>query len=182
MPSNGDMPPTNAARHSMTTPEWYTPTEYVEAAREVMGGIDLDPASCEEANRVVRATTFYTAEQDGLIQHWNGRVFLNPPGGKRNGKSLTSLFWAKLVNAYMVGDVSQAIWIGYSLEQRQTLQNAGAVFTPLQTSICIPRRRIAFVSPSGQKNSPSHGNYIAYLGSNPWLFAEKFGGFGSIKL
>ena len=36
---------TDLARH-----DWHSPPEVVEAARRVMGGIDLDPASCEEAN------------------------------------------------------------------------------------------------------------------------------------
>ena len=31
--------------------EWYTPTIIIEAVRESMGSIDLDVASCEEANQ-----------------------------------------------------------------------------------------------------------------------------------
>lgn len=63
------------------TDECYSPDWAVEWARAAMGGIDLDPASCEEAQRTVRADHYYTAEDDGLTREWFGRVWLNPPWG-----------------------------------------------------------------------------------------------------
>lgn len=59
--------------------EWYTPKEIIDAAREVMGEIDLDPASSELANKTVRAEKFYTINSDGLTKEWHGRIWLNPP-------------------------------------------------------------------------------------------------------
>lgn len=183
------------ARHSCDSDSWYTPSAFVEAAREVMGSIDLDPASHEEANRTVKAARFFTEADNGLDQDWHGNVFLNPPGG------LVGEFWLKLQREYHTGTtMAQAIWIGYSLEQLQTLQCINAELTPLHFATCFTKKRIPFVEneakraarmakliaagkkPNG-KSSPSHSNYITYVGPGIHRdkFADVFSKFGQVK-
>lgn len=67
--------------------EYYTPMEIVEAARKVMGGIDLDPASSLEANKRVRATWYYDEKSNGLVKPWFGRVWMNHPFGRGRNKA-----------------------------------------------------------------------------------------------
>lgn len=191
-----------AARHTCDSPEWYTPASFVEAARRVMGRIDLDPASHAEANLTVKADVFYTEADNGLTQPWFGSIFINPPGG------LVAEFWKKLMTQWRAHNISEAIWVGYSLEQLQTLQNADAA-SPIEFPICIPRRRIAFVEneakrfarlekidaenevrlAKGEKlkrrsekaDGPSHGNYIIYLGPDVQVFRDVFSEFGTTR-
>jgi hypothetical protein len=59
--------------------EWYTPPKYIALARAVLGDIDLDPATSEQAQKTVQAARYYTLESDGLKQEWHGRVWLKPP-------------------------------------------------------------------------------------------------------
>ena len=77
----GDLENANTVRGTEDTGEFerYTPAQYIEAARRVLGEIDLDPASCEVAQRTVKAVEYFTAKDDGLEQEWHGRVWLNPP-------------------------------------------------------------------------------------------------------
>lgn len=70
----------------MKNDEWLTPPEIVKA----LGEFDLDPCS-----PVVRpwetAAKHYTREDDGLVQPWQGRVWLNPPFGREAVKWLRKL-------------------------------------------------------------------------------------------
>ena len=88
------VPPAANPRHLSLSTEHYTPPDVVEAARASLGGIDLDPATSVEGNRVfVKAVKIYTADDDGFVVPWKGRVFLNPPGGKcdRVGTSVVNV-------------------------------------------------------------------------------------------
>ncbi len=69
-------------RHSSESVEHFTPGDIVEAARATMGSIDLDPATCELANRHIRASRIFTEAENGYLRSWFGNVFLNPPGGQ----------------------------------------------------------------------------------------------------
>lgn len=91
--------------HNSGNNEWYTPPEYIEAARRVMGAIDLDPASSAVANQTVRATTYYTATDDGLTRPWHGRVFLNPP----YSGDLVGRFATRTVDALRAAEIEQAV-------------------------------------------------------------------------
>lgn len=64
------------------TQEYYTDSLIIELAREVLGSIDIDPASNSIANKTVQATTFFSRSDDGLSRDWHGKVWLNHPFSK----------------------------------------------------------------------------------------------------
>ncbi|MDO9036678.1 MAG: hypothetical protein Q7U51_15960 [Methanoregula sp.] len=61
--------------------EHYTPQYILDAVIACMGAIDLDPYSNSRQIPNVPAAKYYTAQDNGLVQPWVGRVFLNPPSG-----------------------------------------------------------------------------------------------------
>lgn len=69
------MPRSKAACFTSEGDQWYTPAPVIALARRILGEIDLDPASCPEAQRVVRAARYYAV--GGLALPWQGRVWCN---------------------------------------------------------------------------------------------------------
>jgi len=153
--------------------EWYTPAGIVNTARLVLGGIDLDPASCDEANRVVRAAVFYSKDDDGLCREWGGRVWMNHPFSKEHNAD-----WIKkLVKCYMDGQVTAACCISFASTSEKW-------FSPLlDFPQCYLRTRTRYTSPGQwRKPAPPKGSVVTYLGGDIKRFAAFFRPFGSIKV
>jgi DNA-binding XRE family transcriptional regulator len=146
--------------------EWYTPTEYIEAAREVMGRIDLDPASCEIANRVVKADKIYTAEDDGLLQRWYGNVWLNPP----YAGDLIGRFADKAAHE----EYNQAIVLVNNATETQWFNT----LIGLSSAVVFPKSRVRFYMPNGGTGAPLQGQAVIYIGENADRFMEVFSSFG----
>ena len=66
--------------------EHYTPQYVLDAVIACMGAIDLNPCSNSREILDVPAARYYTAQDNGLLQPWAGRVFSQPsfwPGVER---------------------------------------------------------------------------------------------------
>ena len=149
--------------------DWYSPTHLVDAARRVMGGIDLDPASCEVANTVVRAATFYTSKTNGLAVAWHGRVWLNPPYSARG----VDKFTRKLRAEYEADRVEQAVVLVNNATETVWFQ---AIACPA-SALCLPRGRLKFWHPE-RTSAPLQGQALLYLGPDPVSFCHEFSAFG----
>lgn len=157
--------------------EWYTPPEYVNAARLVMGGIDLDPASCEYANQIIQASHIYTMADSGLDHDWQGRVWLNPPYGRDEDNTPNQRVWSeRLIQQHGDGNVIQAVMLVNAVTDR-------AWFQPLWNyPMCFVEKRIRFYSKDTDAGQPTHGNVLVYFGEHVATFYSHFKQFGRIVL
>lgn len=146
--------------------EWYTPAVYIEAAREVMGSIDLDPASNDFANETVKASVYYDEARNGLEQEWWGNIWLNPP----YSSALIQQFAEKLADSLfkqaivLVNNATETAWF------RTLIENADAVV--------FPTGRIKYRKRDGEKGTPLQGQAFIYFGDAPGRFLKVFSEFG----
>lgn len=152
------------------TYDWYTPAEYIEAARSVMGSIDVDPASSETAQKVVKANRFYTKENDGLIPVWTGNLWMNPPYSSAE----IELFIGKALQHIQDGSVKQAIIL------TNNSSDTGWFHLLAQYPFCLTRGRIQFWNSEGKTLATRQGQAIFYIGNNVAKFVTEFSRFGIV--
>jgi len=160
--------------HNSGNAEWYTPPAYLEAARRVLGAIDLDPASSAVANQFVQAGRFYTADDDGLSKEWRGRVWLNPPySSKLIGLFVDKLIGSKEVEAAiaLVNNATETAWF-------RKLIDAASV-------VAFTTGRIKYLNSEGRPaNMPLQGQAIVLVGGAGRLderFITEFSRFGWVS-
>jgi len=165
---------------------WFTPSEYIESAREALGGkISLDPFSSVHANKVVKAEQFFTEADDAFSQDWsldvNGNphgsgsrtVFMNPPySGKLCSEAVNRFIdeWEKkafTAGVFLVNNATETKWFQRAF---------GAA-----NAACFTNHRISFWNADGKKQSGNtRGQAFFYFGDNVEEFEAAFAKHGAI--
>ncbi len=154
--------------------EWYTPEKYIEAARYVLGTIELDPASSEKAQETIQASRYFTVEDNGLERPWKAEtVFLNPPYSQPQ----ILHFVDKLVAELTARNVIRAILLTHNSTDTAWFHRAEGI----AASICFTRGRISFVDPAGVRCAPTQGQAFFYFGDKSDYFKKVFSDFGFVR-
>ena len=152
--------------------EWYTPDLHLQAVRDVLGVIDLDPASSAIAQNRVKATAFFSKDDDGLARDWRGRIFLNPPYAQPHIASFVS----KMVSEFRAGRVSAAIMLTHNYTDTAWFHEAAGS----SSAICFTRGRVKFVDAAGNVAAPTQGQAFFYFGDNVEGFSARFKDIGFV--
>ena len=137
--------------------ERYTPAYIIQAARQVIGDIELDPASSDAANCIIQARRYYTAERDGLAQDWTAEsLWMNPPYSRGD----IDAFVEKLAAEVKRGAVKRAVVITHNATEtrwcRALLDNCAA--------FCLLKERVDFSTPGEQGAGTLRGQIVFLLG------------------
>lgn len=166
----------NEGMRSSDSPEWYTPSHILDLAWDVMGAIDLDPASSQAAQATVGAAHWFgldhptESHRDGLALAWFGHVWMNPPYGDEIGE------WVdRLIHQYETGQVVEALAL---LPSRTDTAWFHRALRGKPYPICLVQGRLKF---SGAENSAPFPSVIVYLGENVQRFHEVFSSIGMIR-
>lgn len=149
---------------------WYTPSWLLDDVRRMLGAIDCDPATCEAAQAVVQAKTWYTQHENGLLQQWAGRLYLNPP------YSAPTPWIKKALMHYQDGDVSAALILTNSYTETGWWQLLAEHGTMLMF-----RGRLNFWHPAKTATQNRTGQTLCYLGQDGEKFRLIFSKYGVIR-
>jgi hypothetical protein len=171
--------------------EWYTPPEYIEAVRETLGFIALDPASSDAANKIVKAYMWHTKEDENVLNEtWYVRTaFLNPPYGKTGNESNQEIWARKMLHEFAIGNLGKGILLTKTVPGYKWWD---WLFNDVRPTVCITRDRIAFVRPEwvrgdgsivypdGQPKKSKAASSFWYIGEDDTKFVKVFSKFGRV--
>lgn len=150
--------------------ENYTPNYFFVPCKKFLKGFDLDPFSCELANQTITAETFWSKENDALIQDWTRfkRKWVNPPySSGLIGKAI-----AKTLEYSHIGETLLLVNTSSSAKWFQACMEKCAAYLH-------PSKRINFNSPFRSSKSNRYDQTLFYFGDRPLEFAEALSNLGN---
>jgi len=146
--------------------DWYTPPEYIESARKVLGIINLDPATSVLAQETVKANIFYTESDNGLVQQWSGPVWMNPPYSMPEIGNFVDKLLSEDIPDWIVltNNSSDTTWF-------HKLAEACSV-------MCFTKGRVGFLNSEGKKMATRQGQCFFYNGIKKEIFINEFEKYG----
>ena len=123
------------------------------------------------ATETVKASRFFTREQDGLSQPWHGRVWLNPPFSRADS------FVTKLLAEFNAGNVEAAILLTNACTDTDWFHKVLSVCR----AIFFTDGRISFVHANrGRCGGGRVGQTFFYFGNDIDAFAASFEPIGFV--
>ena len=152
---------------------WYTPPEYIESARFVLGTIDLDPFSSELANEVVGATKYHTEQDSSLEVDWRARtVWMNPPYGPLCGSAVD-----KFIEQFTLKNFQEGIILVNNSTDTKWFKR----LAEHASAWCFTDHRIGFNAPDGKSlGGNTRGQVFIYFGPNIPKFKQLFDKHGLV--
>lgn len=160
--------------------EYYTPSNIIEAAREVLGAIDLDPFSSLAANATVKAYAYRTriSGERTFTDPWTvdgkrASVWMNHPFSR----AMNARCIRKLIDEYEKHNVRAACCITFA-------STSEAWFRPLlDYPQCFLFPRTNYLDAQGNKvRGVTKGSVVTYLGPDTARFARVFSALGTVKV
>jgi len=150
---------------------WFTPPEYIDSVRAVLGSIDLDPFSSHRANEIVGATEIFTIENSAFDNDWDiiedAKIFMNPPySAGLCGRSVN-----RFVDQYEAQNFSE----GIVLANNATDTRWFSALVNHCSAICFTNHRISFWN-TDRKNvsGNTRGQAFFYFGKRNKKFKKVF--------
>lgn len=149
---------------------FFTPPEIVNAAREAMGGIDLDAASEPLANRTHRIPDYFHTGRSAFHNDWHDRVWLNPPYGNNAP-------WFERIEHYVTNGAVQQLCMISPMWAFQT-QIARPVMELSSGLILLSPTPKFWGNADPNRTGKNHPHGIIYIGPEPRRFHKAFAEFG----
>lgn len=159
--------------------DWYTPVEWIELARHVLYGIDLDPFSSDLANQRVKANRYFTQQDNAFEQDWEAStVWMNPP----YTRGLVDAAVSKFIEEYTAGNFQSGVVLVNNMTDTRWYRRLLGI-SPIH---CNLTGRIAFENAAGQRISGNtRGQSIFLISKSPKMkarFCEKVTQLGQVPL